>query len=370
MLRLPDTSSWDSFPYVVGKDAFHQLMTIMNSLHLHETTKDTSVVYQPISVMYVESKTWKAPSSAFVYKEISWFVPLFLIAISVAPIYRVINDKVTDRVRILFLNNVTSSLYVTSLLLFYTLFFFVITCVLFIVIMSLGAAFHPSFLFFLLLAWESIHASAFYVAFATFFSSPVIASSANVLLNIIAAYPFLYGVESNSPMILTLLPGGAISLFTTQSVKTGGEALSLIRQGFVWSVVSVVICVAIAYLIMWFREDLLNMMDRVGLSDGIHCSTTRRRRTEPRWERVPKASWMCWMRMSSRKKPSLIRHLMRSRPPTARASVLLCPIFLRCSSANQVLSEYSRKSVSPFTTERCLDCWDRTELERPHLSAS
>lgn len=127
--KLPDTSSWDSFPYVVGKDAFHQLMTIMNSLHLHETTKDTSVVYQPISVMYVESKTWKAPSSAFVYKEISWFVPLFLIAISVAPIYRVINDKVTDRVRILFLNNVTSSLYVTSLLLFYTLFFFVITCV-------------------------------------------------------------------------------------------------------------------------------------------------------------------------------------------------------------------------------------------------
>ena len=100
MLRLPDTSSWDSFPYVVGKDAFHQLMTIMNSLHLHETTKDTSVVYrmvgllrlhsEPISVMYVESKTWKAPSSAFVYKEISWFVPLFLITISVAPIYRLV----------------------------------------------------------------------------------------------------------------------------------------------------------------------------------------------------------------------------------------------------------------------------------------
>ena len=40
----------------------------------------------------------------------------------------VVNDKVTDRVRILFLNNVTSPLYVTSLLIFYTLFFLVMTC--------------------------------------------------------------------------------------------------------------------------------------------------------------------------------------------------------------------------------------------------
>ena len=140
--------------------------------------------------------------------------------------------------------------------------------------MSLGTAFHPSFLFFLLLAWESIHASAFYVAFATFFSSPspllsllmcsVIASSINVLINFIAAYPFFYDVETNSPLILTLLPGGAIALFTTQSVESGGKALSLIRQGFIWSVVSVVICTVIAYLVMWFREDLLNVMDRVG----------------------------------------------------------------------------------------------------------
>lgn len=103
MLRLPGTSRWDSFPYVVGEDAFHQLMTIMNSLHLHETARDTPVVYrmvgllrshsEPISVMYVESKTWKTPSSVLVYKEISWFVPIFLIAISVATIYRLVCDS-------------------------------------------------------------------------------------------------------------------------------------------------------------------------------------------------------------------------------------------------------------------------------------
>ena len=78
-------------------------MTIMNSLHLHETAKDAPVLYrmagllrshsEPISVMYVESKTWKAPSSAYVYKEISWFVPIFLIAISVATIYRLVYDS-------------------------------------------------------------------------------------------------------------------------------------------------------------------------------------------------------------------------------------------------------------------------------------
>lgn len=41
--------------------------------------------------------------------------------------HRIVNDKASDRVRLLFLNNVTSSLYVTSLLLFYTLFFGTIT---------------------------------------------------------------------------------------------------------------------------------------------------------------------------------------------------------------------------------------------------
>ena len=41
--------------------------------------------------------------------------------------HRIVNDKASDRVRLLFLNNVTSSLYVSSLLLFYTLFFGIIT---------------------------------------------------------------------------------------------------------------------------------------------------------------------------------------------------------------------------------------------------
>ena len=88
MLRLPDTSSWDSFPYVVGKDAFHQLMTIMNSLHLHETTKDTSVVYrmvgllrlhsEPISVMWCMSRARRgrhlpAPLSTRRFRGLSLF---------------------------------------------------------------------------------------------------------------------------------------------------------------------------------------------------------------------------------------------------------------------------------------------------------
>ena len=99
MPRLPGDRE-EYLPYVAGSDAVHLLMTIMNSLHLHETAKDAPVLYrkacilpslaEPLSVSYVESKTWKAPSSASVYKEISWFVPIFLLALSVATIYRLV----------------------------------------------------------------------------------------------------------------------------------------------------------------------------------------------------------------------------------------------------------------------------------------
>lgn len=98
MLRITTTSRQSIFPYLAGTNAIHLLMTIMNSLHLHETAENAPALYRkvglllscsgPFRVVYLESKTWKAPSSVYVYNEVTWFVPLFLIAISVATIYR------------------------------------------------------------------------------------------------------------------------------------------------------------------------------------------------------------------------------------------------------------------------------------------
>lgn len=42
---------------------------------------------------------------------------------------RVVDDRATDRTRILYLNNVTSPLYVTSLLLYYTIYLMLVTTV-------------------------------------------------------------------------------------------------------------------------------------------------------------------------------------------------------------------------------------------------
>ena len=83
------------------------------------------------------SKSWVIPKNEYVVKVVGNFIPFFLILVSIMIIYRfvfvcgdndrVINDKVTGRTRILYLNNVTSALYITSLLVYYFLFLLVIT---------------------------------------------------------------------------------------------------------------------------------------------------------------------------------------------------------------------------------------------------
>ena len=193
------------------------------------------------------------------------------------------NDKVTDRTRLLFLNNVTSYLYVTSLLLFYTLFFLVITMMyplilafiisVIIVLSCIKNVVKPSLLMILLCCWECVHSSAFYVAFSLLFSSPylslilltfrTLAVSISIIINAVAAVPFLYVFQLNSFLVATIFPGGAYSLFLTQSLLLGGNAFSLIVRGLVYSVLSTIIYAIACYVILWLREDVLNVMDRV-----------------------------------------------------------------------------------------------------------
>ena len=97
--------------------------------------------------------------------------------------------------------------------------------------------------------------------------SRTVAVIVSVLINSVAAVFFLPIVEINSPLFLTILPGASTALFTTQSIVRGGVADELIRKALIWSLMSTVLYIVIAYVLMWLKEDLLNIMDRVSSND-------------------------------------------------------------------------------------------------------
>ena len=52
-----------------------------------------------------------------------------------------------------------------------------------------------------------------------------------------------------------------------QSLVMRHEALSLILQALSYSVISTIVYIAICYVIMWLREDILNVMDHVNVNE-------------------------------------------------------------------------------------------------------
>ena len=95
-------------------------------------------------------------------------------------------------------------------------------------------------------------------------SSRTLAVFLAILINFLAALPFYPLLQLNSLVPLAIFPGGATSLFMMQSLVMRRKALSLIIQGMWYSVISTLIYITLCYLIVWLREDLLNVMDRVG----------------------------------------------------------------------------------------------------------
>ena len=146
-----------------------------------------------------------------------------------------------------------------------------------VVIYCVKDVYTPSLLLILLFLWESIHSSAFYVAFSLFFSSPylsytliisrTLAVFLAIVINFLAAAPFHYIFQFNALIPLTIFPGGAYSLFMMQSLVMRHEALSLILQALSYSVISTIVYIAICYVIMWLREDILNVMDHVNVNE-------------------------------------------------------------------------------------------------------
>lgn len=146
-----------------------------------------------------------------------------------------------------------------------------------IVMYCVKNVYSPSLLLVLLFLWESIHSSAFYVAFSMFFSSPYLINTLIIsrtlavclamIINCGAALVFQYLYQLNSLIPLTIFPGGAYSLFMMQSLVMRYEALSLILQALSYSVVSTIVYIVICYVVIWLREDLLNVMDHVSMNE-------------------------------------------------------------------------------------------------------
>lgn len=98
-----------------------------------------------------------------------------------------------------------------------------------------------------------------------------------MIINCGAALVFQYLYQLNSLIPLTIFPGGAYSLFMMQSLVMRYEALSLILQALSYSVVSTIVYIVICYVVIWLREDLLNVMDHVSMNeenDSVVLSTT------------------------------------------------------------------------------------------------
>ena len=150
----------------------------------------------------------------------------------------------------------------------------------FIVISNIGDTFKPSFEYFLYMLWEAVHASAFCIAFALFFKLPYVfmafhfapllvdnrssstAIALDLIINVVSVIPFLSST-SNRLLPITALPGGAIVLFTRNFLNAEWLARKQSMYGLIISILSSVVYIVIAYITMYIREDVFNLLDRV-----------------------------------------------------------------------------------------------------------
>ena len=93
-------------------------------------------------------------------------------------------------------------------------------------------------------------------------TSSALAIASNLVVNIIAVVPFLFS-QSKTLLPITVIPGGAIALFTRNSLLFSLDAKKESTWGFIISLVATVVYIVSAYVIMYLREDLMNILDRV-----------------------------------------------------------------------------------------------------------
>lgn len=115
-------SNWHSYVNSLygEKNYINPMITILSLSHLYSKTNKT-VVYYP-RLTYLTNKVWIVPLNSFIQITIKVFIPAFFIVLSLFVIYRIVKDRANNCLSILYINGVRSYHYVTSLLIFYTLF--------------------------------------------------------------------------------------------------------------------------------------------------------------------------------------------------------------------------------------------------------
>ena len=91
----------------------------------------------------------------------------------------------------------------------------------------------------------------------------VIAVAIAIIINAVAAIPFLPDMGLNSLVYLAVLPGGATSIITTGSMSVDVQEIEAMNAGLWYSIVGTIVYIVSAYAIMYLREDLMNILDRV-----------------------------------------------------------------------------------------------------------
>ena len=69
----------------------------------------------------------------------------------------------------------------------------------------------------------------------------------------------------NSLEFLAVFPGGATAIFTTGSISVDVQELEVMSKALWYTIMATIVYIAIAYIVMYLREDFMNIIDRVGV---------------------------------------------------------------------------------------------------------
>ena len=227
---------------------------------------------------------WIVPLNSFIQITIKVFIPAFFIVLSLFVIYRIVKDRANNCLSILYINGVRSYHYVTSLLIFYTLFLLIfMTMFFFSFYLNLDtfSSLCPSrntlsesqvrrsgifcgvaviacrFSFYLVVA--SHHRTS--LRFSPCCSS--LATTVNIFINAIGA--LLFNSDGNTSLFFAMLPGSFMMIVTQYIVSPSLQRRMLCNEAFIYSLISTILFVFLSYLVMWLSQDLSITLDRVGI---------------------------------------------------------------------------------------------------------
>ena len=209
------------------------------------------------------------------------FIPAFFIVLSLFVVYRVVKDRANNCLSILYINGVRSYHYVTSLLIFYTLFlliFMIMFSFSFLANLDTFSSLCPSRNthsesqvlpsgIFCGVAFIAPHSSFSLVVASNhrtslrFFPCRSLATIVNIFINAIGA--LLFNSDFNTSLIFAMLPGSFMMIVTQYIAYPSLKRRILCNEAFIYSLISTILFIILSYVVMWLSQDLSITLDRV-----------------------------------------------------------------------------------------------------------